>query len=86
MTFITLELFRYYVRLLNRALSVDATVQDRIVLYNWLEWNDRESMNEISEFHIKDNIWLCPIFEGEGPDEDGWYVNYKLVDAVFMIR
>lgn len=71
-----------YNELLQKAKSETATAEDRVNLCNWLNKCDPNRWTTIT--YLWGGVFIEPIFAGVGePNENGWYDQYELVDAVF---
>lgn len=68
-----------YSDLRARALSAEATSEDRLALLDWMETYDKNAWNGES-FNIDDGLRLFPVYD-ETVDEDGDLVNPWPTDA-----
>lgn len=72
-----------YQELKEKAMSPEATKEDRIELFKWFEHNDNGRYWNGEEYALEDGDGLKPIWKGVGEaDEDGDYEEYELVDAI----
>lgn len=70
-----------YEELLEKAESYNSTAEDRLELFNWFEREGNMYWNGEC-YQISKNRNLYPICEPVGePDEDGDYMDWKVVDA-----
>lgn len=70
-----------YPELLEKAESNKSTAEDRINLFNWFEKNGGMYWNGEC-YQIDKDLALYPVCEPVGePDEDGDYMDWKVVDA-----
>lgn len=68
-----------YAELREKALSADATAEDRIALFKWMEEYDMREWNGEC-FDIDDGKDLYPVYDITY-DEDGEIVDCELIDA-----